>query len=84
MDIYERLGVRKRVNGAGFLTRLGGGLMPPEVLDAMREAAGSSVDIAELQAKASEVIAGCTGAEAGMVSSGAAAALTVGTAACLT
>ncbi len=84
MDIYQRLGVRTRINGAGLLTRLGGSLMPPEVLDAMREAAGSFVDVAELQARASEVIAKHTGAEAGLVTTGAAAALTLATAACLT
>jgi D-glucosaminate-6-phosphate ammonia-lyase len=83
VDVYERLGVRKRINGAGLLTRLGGSLMPPEVLAAMAEAAASFVDIAELQARASAVIAACTGAEAGLVTSGAAAALTLGTAACL-
>ena len=55
MDIYERLGVTKRVNGAGLLTRLGGSLMAPEILDAMREAAGSFVDMAELQTRASAI-----------------------------
>jgi L-seryl-tRNA(Ser) seleniumtransferase len=84
VDIYDRLGVRKRINAAGLLTRLGGSLMPDEVLDAMQEAARHFVDIAELQARASAVIAGCTGAEAGYVTSGAAAALTLATAACLT
>jgi D-glucosaminate-6-phosphate ammonia-lyase len=83
MDVYDRLGVQKRINAAGLLTRLGGSLMPQAVLSAMREAAAAFVDIAQLQAKASEVIARCTGAEAGLVTSGAAAALTLGTAACL-
>lgn len=84
MDIYDRLGVTKRVNGAGLLTRLGGSLMAPEVLDAMRDAAGSFIDMAELQTRASAVIATHTGAEAGIVTSGAAAAMTLATAACLT
>jgi D-glucosaminate-6-phosphate ammonia-lyase len=84
LDIYQRLGVRKRVNGAGLLTRLGGSLMAPEVLDAMREAAGAFVDMAELQSRASDAIARHTGAEAGIVTSGAAAAITLATAACLT
>src|SRR5258708_4553370 len=61
MDIYERLGVTKRVNGAGLLTRLGGSLMAPEVIDAMRDAAGSFVDMAELQTRASTIIARYTG-----------------------
>lgn len=60
-DIYARLGLKRRINAAGTLTRLGGSLMAPAVLDAMREAAGSSVDIAELQAAASRFIAGATG-----------------------
>src|SRR5438445_370684 len=84
MDVYDRLGVKKRINGAGLVTRLGGSLMPPEVLEAMVEAAGAFVDIAELQARASAIIAEVTGAEAGLVTTGAAAALTLGTAACLT
>src|SRR5919198_3796043 len=80
VDVYDRLGVRKRINGAGLLTRLGGSLMDPEVLKAMAEAAGSFVDMAELQAAASRAIAAATGAEAGLVTTGAAAALTLGTA----
>jgi len=83
-DIYRRLGVRRLINGAGLLTRLGGSLMDAEVLDAMREAAAAHVDMAELQTRAGEVIARHTGAEAGMVTAGAAAALTLATAACLT
>lgn len=82
-EIFERLGVKRRINAAGTLTRLGGSLMAPEVLEAMRQAAGASVDIAELQAAASRVIAGATGAQAGIVTSGAAAGLTLATAACL-
>src|SRR3712207_8550607 len=81
--IYERLGIRSIINARGTHTRLGGTLMPPEVLDAMREAAGAYVVLEELQAKASEVIVRATGAEAGMVTGGAAAGLLLGTAACV-
>ena len=84
MTVYDRFGVRARINAAGLVTRLGGSLMPTEVLEAMAEAAGSFVDMAELQAAASTVIARHTGAEAGLVTAGAAAGLTLGTAACLT
>lgn len=81
--IYERLGVPQRINAAGTLTRLGGSLMAPEVLQAMAQAAQASVDISELQSAASQVIAACTGAQAGIVTSGAAAGLSLATAACL-
>ncbi len=71
------------INASATLTRLGGSRMAPDVLAAMNEAAASFVHIDELQARAGEVIAGITGAEAGYVTTGAAAALTLGTAACL-
>lgn len=83
MGVYEALGVRTVINAAGTLTRVGGSRMSPEVLAAMNEAAASYVHIDELQAAAGKVIAEITGAEAGYVTIGAAAALTLGTAAIL-
>lgn len=83
-DIYDQLKVRKWINANGYLTRLGGCVMPDEVIDAMRQAAQSFVSIEELQAAASMAISRHTGAQAGIVTSGAAAALTLGTAACMT
>ena len=49
--------------------------MAQEVLQAMQEAAKCFVRIEDLQEAASGVIAKATGAEAGMVTSGASAAL---------
>lgn len=83
MNIYERRGVRTAINAKGPATRLSGGTMRLEVTAAMAEAARFSVDMAELQAHASAVIAGVTGAEAGYVASGAAACLLLATAACV-
>jgi D-glucosaminate-6-phosphate ammonia-lyase len=81
--IYERLGIRPLINARGTHTRLGGSIMAPEVLAAMQEAAGAYILLEELQARASEVIARATGAEAGMVTGGAEAGLLLATAACL-
>ena len=50
----------------------------------MVEASRHCVDIAELQAVASRVIAEITGSEAGYVTSGAAAGLLLGAATCVT
>jgi D-glucosaminate-6-phosphate ammonia-lyase len=83
VHIYEKLGVRRLINGRSFSTKAGGCALPREVLDAMREAGEWCVRTDELQAAASIVIARATGAEAGIVTSGAAAALTLGAAACL-
>ena len=83
-DIYAALGVKRRINAAGTLTRLGGALMDEEVVAAMAAAARASVDIGELQAAASRSIARLTGAQAGFVTTGAAAALTLAAAASMT
>jgi L-seryl-tRNA(Ser) seleniumtransferase len=67
-------------------TRLGGSLMPPEVLDAMRAAAGAFVDLVELHRAAGARIAALIGSPAiadAAVVSGAAAGLTAATAACV-
>jgi len=84
MSIYDRLGVSTIINGAGATTRLSGSLMPKAVVEAMTEASRHLVDIECLQAKASEIISRVTGAEAGFVTSGAAAGLVLATAACIT
>jgi len=83
MTIYEQLGVRTVINAKGPSTRVSGGRLAPEVTAAMAEAATYCVDMAELQAAASKVIGDITGAEAGIVTSGAAAGLLLGTAACV-
>lgn len=81
MSVYERFGVKPIINVAGPATRYGGALMEREALEAMDEAARESVRFDELEAAASKVIAEVTHAEAGIVTAGASAALTLGTAA---
>ena len=81
MSIYERLGVRPLINAKGTFTFLSGSLMPPEVVAAMAEAAQQYVDIHELQEAVGRHLAELLGAEAALVTTGAAAALVVGTAA---
>jgi len=83
-DFFRELGVQTFINAAGTYTLLSASLMLPEVVAAMSYAAKHFVDIDELQTAAGERIAELLGCEAAMVTSGAAAALTVGTAACLT
>ncbi len=83
MPIYERLGVRPIINVTGTFTVYGSALMGEEALEAMNEAARKMVRLDELQAAASKVIAQITHAEAGIVTAGASAALTLGTAACI-
>ena len=81
--VYERLGVPVIVNGKGTATRLSGGVMHPEVAAAMVEASAACVDMVALQAAAAARIAALTGAESGLVTSGAAAGLLLAAAACM-
>jgi uncharacterized pyridoxal phosphate-dependent enzyme len=81
--IYARLGIRPVINGVGVVTHLGGSLMPPEVVDAMEQAARHFVSLAELQKKVGARIAELLGAPAAMVTCGCASAITLGTAACV-
>ncbi len=83
MSVYARFGVPTLINAAGTVTRLSGGRMHPDVLAAMQAASSECVDMLSLQAGACRVIARATGAEAGIVTSGASAALMLGAAACL-
>ena len=84
MGIYEKLGVRTVINANATRTDLGGSLMPAPVLDAMREAAGSFVDMYELQRAVSARLAQVTHNEAALVSNGCAAGLFLGALACMT
>jgi len=84
VDVYARLSVRKVINACGTYTILGGSIVPPEVLEAMNEAAKAFVFMSELHDKAGKVVAEVTGAEAGYVTAGAAAGLVLATAACIT
>lgn len=83
-DVYARLGLRPLINAAGILTNLGGSLMLPDVKTAMDQAGRQYVNLLDLQKAAGERIARVAGVEAALVTSGAAAALLVGTAACVT
>ncbi|MCD6030484.1 MAG: putative pyridoxal phosphate-dependent enzyme, partial [Thermomicrobiales bacterium] len=79
MGVYERLGVRRIINADATLTRLGGSVMSQEVLDAMQDAAGSFVDIHELQQVVGRRLAELTHNEAAYVSTGAAAGIVLAT-----
>jgi uncharacterized pyridoxal phosphate-dependent enzyme len=81
--IYQQLGVRPVINASATLTKLGGSLMPESVVEAMREASTSFIDLHELQDLAGKRIAELTGNEAAYISSGAAAGITLTVATCI-
>ncbi len=82
--VYEALGVKPIINAAGTITNWGGSLMPPEVTAAWHEASRHFIDLRELQDRVGERIAERLGVEAALVTSGAAGAIMIGTAAAVT
>ena len=83
VDYYDKLGVTKRINAAGTYTYLTGSLMPASVQAAVAKAAKHPVFLEELQRSAGEYLAKKLRCEAAMVTSGAASAVTLATAACM-
>jgi len=83
-DYFKDLGVRPFINAAGTYTAMTASLMPPEVMDAINYASRHYVMLEELSEKVGERIAKLVRAEAALVTSGAASALTLGTAGVLT
>ena len=83
-DFFKELGVRPFINAAGTYTDMTASLMPPEVMDAINYASKHYVPLNELHDRVGERIASLVKAEAAMVSSGAASAMTLGTAGVLT
>ncbi len=82
-NVYTRIGVRPFINGRGTWTYLSGSLELPEVRAAKQEAAKHFVDIFELQRAAGKRLAELSGAESGMVTSGAAGAMASAAAGCM-
>jgi uncharacterized pyridoxal phosphate-dependent enzyme len=82
-NIYTRLGVKPLINGRGTWTYLSASLELPEVRAAQVEASQHFVNIFDLQRAAGRRLAELTGAESGMITSGAAGAMAVATAGCI-
>ncbi len=83
-DYFQELGVKPFINAAGTYTTLTASLMHPEVVQAIEFASKRFVRLQEVHDAVGKRIASLVGSEAAMVSAGAASALTLGTAACMT
>jgi L-seryl-tRNA(Ser) seleniumtransferase len=81
VDVFRRLHVPAVINAAGPVTRYGGSCLSDRVLLAMAEATRSYIRLDELQLAVGRQLAAWTQTEAGYVTCGAAAGLTLGAAA---
>src|SRR6266480_4823846 len=82
-NVYSRLGVKTVINCRGTWTYLSGSLQFPEVRVAQAEASRYFVNMVELQRAVGRRLAELTGAESGIITSGAAGAMAASTAACM-
>src|SRR5947209_7199541 len=82
-NVYRRLGVKTVINCRGTWTYLSGSLQFPEVQDAQAEASRHFVNMVELHQAVGRRLAELTGAESGLITSGAAGAMAAATAACM-
>jgi L-seryl-tRNA(Ser) seleniumtransferase len=83
-DLFAELGVTKVINANVTMTFLSGSLMLPEVLEAINSTSHDFADMFDLQDKVGAKIAEMLKVEAAMVTSGAACAILLGTAASIT
>lgn len=83
-DLFEELGVIKVINAGVTMTFLSGSLMMPEVLDAINSTSHDFANMFDLQDKVGAKIAEMLQCEDAMVTSGAACAMVLGTAAAIT
>ncbi|MBI3972233.1 MAG: aminotransferase class V-fold PLP-dependent enzyme [Chloroflexi bacterium] len=83
-EIYTELGITPVINARGNQTVLGGALLSPRILAAMDEANRYFVDMDALLTRTGQMAAELVQCEAAYVTPGCAAALALGTAACIT
>ncbi|MDO6435137.1 aminotransferase class V-fold PLP-dependent enzyme [Flavitalea sp. BT771] len=83
-DLFAELGVTKVINANVTMTFLSGSLMLPEVLEAINSTSHDFANMFDLQDKVGAKIAEMLKVEAAMVTSGAACAILLGTAASIT
>jgi L-seryl-tRNA(Ser) seleniumtransferase len=82
-NIFESLGITPVINARGNNTVLGGSTPSARVRRAMQDVERYYVDMQQLLERSGQVIAGLLNAEAALVTPGAAAALALGSAACI-
>ena len=82
-NVYTRLGVKTVINCRGTWTYLSGSLEFPEVRQAQIEAAQHFVNMLDLQRAVGRRLSELTGAESGIITSGAAGAMAAATAGCI-
>jgi L-seryl-tRNA(Ser) seleniumtransferase len=80
---FDRLGVRSWINASNWSTALGGTYLEPAVLEAMADVSQTFVDMGELLSAACDRVAELCKVDAAYITTGAAAGISLSTAACI-
>lgn len=83
MSIYEKLGVQTLINASETYTNLGGSLMDPRTLEAMREAGQHFVSLTDLQSAVNARAAELTRNEAAFITTGASGGVVLAAVSCM-
>ncbi len=83
-DIFKHWNLDHVINASGTMSSIGASKVKPEALDAIVGVLPEFVSMEQLQARASDVISGIFGTEAGCVTACSASAITTGVAAAIT
>ncbi len=81
--ILDRLGIRRMINAQNWSTSIGGTYLEPEVIEAMTEVSKTFVSMKELIDKACKRVDELCKVDAAFITTGAAAGVTMSTAACI-
>lgn len=84
MDLHTRLGLRPVINVSGTMTSLGASIAVPAAIEAASAILPQFVEIADLQRRASALIAQACGAQAGFVTASCSAGITLAIAGTMT
>jgi len=82
-DVFARLGIAPIINASGTVTVLGGSVMAPEIVEAMRVASRTYVDLPDAMRRAGEYLAERIGVQDAFICSGAAGGIASSVAAVL-
>ena len=83
-DVFKHWGLNRVINASGTMTSIGASKVKPEALDAIISVMPEFVSMEQLQERASTVISGIIGTEAGCITACSASAITTGVAAAIT
>ena len=84
MDLHQKYGLTRVINACGKMTKLGGAIVLPPIVEVVQESLRHFFDMDEIQAVAGRIIGEVSGSESGCVTACTSAGITLAVAATMT